>query len=169
MTDALEALRAADVPAAKKQALRDALPQLQAEARAALDRLDQKLGGRVPADDLAAELAEDQRALGARLAKPDANATRPRPPRTSFGSRRRCGTWRPPTHSRHRPRPSAAPSRPPRPCVRRSGAGPRPESRRRRSGGGGRGAGRAAGSGIGPRPAGSIGVRLRPRPTPSSA
>ena len=74
MTDALEALRAADVPAAKKQELRDALPQLQTEARAALDRLDQKLGGRVPADDLAAELAEDQHALGARLAKPDGAA-----------------------------------------------------------------------------------------------
>ena len=74
MTDALEGLRAADVPAARKQELRDALPQLQSEARAALDRLDQKLGGRVPADDLAAELAEDQHALGARLARADGAA-----------------------------------------------------------------------------------------------
>ena len=74
MTDTLETLRAADVPAAKKQELRDTLPRLQAEARAALDRLDQKLAGRVPADDLAAELAEDQHALGARLAKPDGAA-----------------------------------------------------------------------------------------------
>jgi hypothetical protein len=74
VTDVLAALRAADVPTKKKQELRDSLPQLQAEARAALDRLDQKLSGRVPADDLASELAEDQRALSARFAKPDAEA-----------------------------------------------------------------------------------------------
>ncbi|HWE39706.1 MAG TPA: hypothetical protein VG406_24365 [Isosphaeraceae bacterium] len=77
LAEALKAARAGDVPSGKKPDLRDALPGLQAEAHAALDRLEQKLGGRVPADDLADELAADQHALQARLAHPDAGAHSP--------------------------------------------------------------------------------------------
>jgi hypothetical protein len=70
LSEALEALRATDLSGTRRQEVRDALPRLQANARAALDRLDEKLSGRAPADDLTAELAEDQRALAARLAQP---------------------------------------------------------------------------------------------------
>jgi hypothetical protein len=76
VTDALEALGAADVPDAKRKELQGSLPRLQAEARAALDRLDQTLSGRVPADELARELAEEQRALAVRLAEPLADDSR---------------------------------------------------------------------------------------------
>ncbi len=44
----------------KREAARAALPLVEIQARAAMDRLEQKLNGRVPADDLAAELADDQ-------------------------------------------------------------------------------------------------------------
>ncbi len=43
--------------------LREALPAVQVGARSALDRLQQKLDGQMPADDLAAALAADQRDL----------------------------------------------------------------------------------------------------------
>jgi hypothetical protein len=71
LAEALAALRTADGSVPRKEDARAALGGLQAEARAALDRLEQKLAGRVPAADLAAELAADQRALGDRLARPD--------------------------------------------------------------------------------------------------
>lgn len=77
LADAIGASRAGDVPSAMKQGLRDALPGLQVEARTAIDRLEQKLAGRVPADDLAAELADDQRALRERLAHPFAGEPAP--------------------------------------------------------------------------------------------
>ena len=48
--------------------LREALPALQVAAKASLDRLQQKTDGQVPADDLAAELAADQRDLKAEQA-----------------------------------------------------------------------------------------------------
>ncbi|WP_406698518.1 hypothetical protein V5E97_06515 [Singulisphaera sp. Ch08] len=57
-------------PLAARQALRDALPAAQLEARATLDRLQQKMQGRVPADDLVGELLDDQRALQERTTKP---------------------------------------------------------------------------------------------------
>jgi hypothetical protein len=44
----------------KREAARAALPLAEVQARAAMDRLEQKLNGRVPDDDLAAELAGDQ-------------------------------------------------------------------------------------------------------------
>jgi hypothetical protein len=75
ITDALEALSGAEVPDPTKKELQAALPQLQVEARATLERLDQKLNGRVPADDLARELAEDQRALAVGLAEPQPNGS----------------------------------------------------------------------------------------------
>ncbi|SIO32490.1 hypothetical protein SAMN05444166_3793 [Singulisphaera sp. GP187] len=60
----------ASSPLAAREALRAALPAAQLEARTALDRLQQKIQGRVPADDLAAELADDQRALQERTNPP---------------------------------------------------------------------------------------------------
>ena len=53
--------------------LREALPALQVEARAALERLSQKVEGKTPADDRAAELAADQRDAQADAAKNPAN------------------------------------------------------------------------------------------------
>ncbi len=53
------------------QAIRDALPALKADATASLDRLDQKIQGREPADERAAELAEDLKALDDRPQAPD--------------------------------------------------------------------------------------------------
>ena len=44
----------------KREAARAALPLVEVRAHAAMDRLEQKLNGQVPADDLAAELAGDQ-------------------------------------------------------------------------------------------------------------
>jgi len=54
--------------AERAQALREALAGKQAEAHAALERLDQVMAGQAPADLLAAELAADQHALRDRLA-----------------------------------------------------------------------------------------------------
>jgi hypothetical protein len=48
---------------AKAKAIRDELAKSALEARLAFDRLDQKTNGQMPADDLAAELLQDQRAL----------------------------------------------------------------------------------------------------------
>ena len=53
--------------------LREALPALQVEAKASLDRLSQKNEGKVPADDRAADLAADQRDAKAEQAKDNAN------------------------------------------------------------------------------------------------
>ena len=44
---------------AKRERARTVLPGAEADAHAAMDRLEQKLNGRVPADDLAAELVDD--------------------------------------------------------------------------------------------------------------
>ena len=71
LAEAVEALRA-EAPRdpkapgfdlARARALRDALQNAVLENRAAFDRLDQKLNGQVPADDVAAELLEEQRQL----------------------------------------------------------------------------------------------------------
>ena len=71
LSEAVEALRA-EAPrdpkalgfdSARAKVLREALQNAMTENRVALDRLDQKLNGQVPADDLAAELLEDQRQL----------------------------------------------------------------------------------------------------------
>lgn len=74
LADALKEIAAkkdsSSSPLAARQALRDALPAAQLEARATLDRLQQKMEGRVPADDLAAELVADQRALQEWAPKP---------------------------------------------------------------------------------------------------
>jgi len=48
---------------AKREWARAVLPGVEAEAHAAMDRLEQKQNGRVPADDLAAELLDDARQL----------------------------------------------------------------------------------------------------------
>ncbi len=48
---------------AKRERARSVLSATEVEAHAAMDRLEQKLSGRVPADDLAEELAADQRAI----------------------------------------------------------------------------------------------------------
>ncbi|MFI5259254.1 MAG: hypothetical protein ACHQ01_06570, partial [Candidatus Limnocylindrales bacterium] len=58
---------------AKREWARTVLPGAEAEAHAAMDRLEQKQNGRVPADDLAAELADDARQIEreAVAAKPD--------------------------------------------------------------------------------------------------
>jgi hypothetical protein len=48
---------------AKREAARDVLAGAEAAAHATMDRLEQKLNGRVPADDLAVELALDQDAI----------------------------------------------------------------------------------------------------------
>jgi len=48
---------------AKREWARAVLPGVEAEAHAAMDRLEQKQNGRVPADDLAAELVDDARQL----------------------------------------------------------------------------------------------------------
>src|SRR4029077_299800 len=61
---------------ARAEALRAALPATQVETRASLERLEQKMSGRVPADDLAEELAEEQRALQEEAAKPTADDQR---------------------------------------------------------------------------------------------
>ena len=57
----------------KREAARAALPLVEIRARAAMDRLDHKFNGRLPADDLAAELAGDQHEIHEALAhaKPD--------------------------------------------------------------------------------------------------
>ena len=49
--------------AQRAKALRDALQMAATETRAAFDRLDQKMNGQVPADDVAAELQDEQRML----------------------------------------------------------------------------------------------------------
>jgi hypothetical protein len=59
---------------ARIETLRAALPQAQAEARAALDRLTQKLHNQASADDAAQELAAEQAQLAQDTAKPDAQA-----------------------------------------------------------------------------------------------
>lgn len=59
---------------AEQAAFRARLPILQTEARAALDRLERKLNSQLPADDLAEELAADQRELEKGLATPAARA-----------------------------------------------------------------------------------------------
>ena len=60
----------------KREHARKRLPSALAEARAAMDRLEQKLGGRVPADDLAQELADDEHAIlaaaSSKASEPDA-------------------------------------------------------------------------------------------------
>jgi hypothetical protein len=66
--DVAEASPAKPFDAEHLRSLRKVLPALQAEARATLERLDQKLNGQMPADDLAAELADEQRVLQARIA-----------------------------------------------------------------------------------------------------
>jgi DNA repair exonuclease SbcCD ATPase subunit len=55
--------------AGQREAARAALGAAEQQAHAAMDRLDHKLNGRSPADDLAAELARDQRELVDRLAR----------------------------------------------------------------------------------------------------
>ncbi len=59
---------------ARIETLRTALPQAQAETRAALDRLTQKLHNQTPADDMAQELAAEQAELAQAAAKPRPNA-----------------------------------------------------------------------------------------------
>jgi hypothetical protein len=56
----------------RMQALRDAAPPAQVASRASLDRLEQKLQGREPADDRAAELAAEAAELRSRAADPRA-------------------------------------------------------------------------------------------------
>ncbi len=57
----------------KREAARAALPLATIRARAAMDRLEEKLNGRVPADDLAAELAGDQLEVQAAVARSSGN------------------------------------------------------------------------------------------------
>jgi len=47
----------------RREPARDVLAGVESEAHVAMDRLEQKLNGRVPADDAAAELASDQQAI----------------------------------------------------------------------------------------------------------
>ena len=56
---------------ARVDAMRRALPQASAEARAAMDRLGQKLNGQTPADDAAEELAAEVADLAKTSAKPE--------------------------------------------------------------------------------------------------
>ena len=60
----------------KREAARAALPLVEVQARAAMDRLEHKLNGRVPADDLAAELADDQHQIHEGLAPVVGQASR---------------------------------------------------------------------------------------------
>jgi hypothetical protein len=64
---------------AKREGARNSLPRALVEAQTAMERLGQKLAGGVPADDLAQELADEQRAIldaaGTKRAEPD-GATR---------------------------------------------------------------------------------------------
>ncbi len=66
---AMSALTPAKFDRAASLAIRERLPQLELEARAAAERLEQKLNGQVPADEMARELAEEQKALA--QSKPD--------------------------------------------------------------------------------------------------
>ena len=63
---------------AKRERARDELPRALVQAQATMRRLGQKLDGRLPADELAQELADDQRALleAAGSKKPEPNAAR---------------------------------------------------------------------------------------------
>ena len=76
---------------ARVETLRAALPQAQAESRAALDRLSQKLNNQNAADDAAQELAAEQAELAKDAAKP---AARPDPdaPREAAEEQRRLAT-----------------------------------------------------------------------------
>ncbi len=56
---------------ARVEAVRRALPQATAEAKASLDRLGQKLHGQTPADDAAEELAAEAADLAKQAAKPE--------------------------------------------------------------------------------------------------
>ncbi|MGP0062270.1 MAG: hypothetical protein ACLQGP_01545 [Isosphaeraceae bacterium] len=57
----------------KREAARAALPLVEVRARAAMDRLEHKFNGRVPADDLADELADDQHRILQGLDDPKGN------------------------------------------------------------------------------------------------
>jgi hypothetical protein len=70
LADALKEARATGGKPAEHAAVRAMLPTLQLEARAALDRLERKMNGAMPADDLAVELAADQRAVAKQLDTP---------------------------------------------------------------------------------------------------
>jgi|GEM_PF-1942411 len=75
LADALKTVTARDVPVSRRQELRSLLPAAKTEARASLERLEQKMiHGRVPGDDLAEELASDQRAITGEIAEPEARA-----------------------------------------------------------------------------------------------
>ncbi|HEX8203602.1 MAG TPA: hypothetical protein VF590_24210, partial [Isosphaeraceae bacterium] len=64
------ARRAGELATALARARREALPAVQADARAALDRLEQKFHGQMPADDLAEELAADATHLESGISNP---------------------------------------------------------------------------------------------------
>ena len=68
LAESIKTLASKDVPTARRQELRNLLAPAQVEARASLDRLEQKVHDRPSADDVAEELAADQQAL-AGLAK----------------------------------------------------------------------------------------------------
>ncbi len=74
LADAVEAARAPDQPANADRARRDAVAAAAVATRAAAERLEQKFHGNIPADDVAAELADEQRALAPGEAPADPNA-----------------------------------------------------------------------------------------------
>jgi hypothetical protein len=73
LADAIEAARArapSNPDAGRARALRDALAAAAVDSRLAFERFEHKLAGLTPSDEVAAELAEDQRALAAAAAAP---------------------------------------------------------------------------------------------------
>ncbi|MDR3636399.1 MAG: hypothetical protein P4L84_21530, partial [Isosphaeraceae bacterium] len=74
LAEALDAAQKQGGQPNEQAELRRRLPALQVEARAAFDRLEQKMNNQVPADDLAAELADDQRGQPGKLDRPEDRA-----------------------------------------------------------------------------------------------
>ncbi len=71
---ALKTAGTKDAPLSRRQELRSLLPAARIEARASLERLEQKVHGRVPADDVAEELAADQRGISGDAKNPEGRA-----------------------------------------------------------------------------------------------
>jgi hypothetical protein len=78
----------------KREKAREVLANVEAEAHVAMDRLEQKLNGRAPDDDVAQELADDQAAIQQEVAKASPDALARARSRLTAGQRSLAGALR---------------------------------------------------------------------------